>query len=147
MCAKGLLLMGIYVTISGLAGVYTEYILKANLIDSILQQNVYMYTYGCIFNLFGCIIEAQTIKTDSPLKLFNNFNIFTWLIIISQVYNGFCMSFVMKYSNNITKLFVISCSLAVTTVLSVFIFSLQLNLLFYIVSFILISAVYIYIYF
>ncbi len=138
--------MLIYVSVSGLAGVYTEYILKSNLIDSILQQNVYMYAYGCVFNLVGCLIEEQTVaNADSESLLFANFNVFTWLIVLTQVYNGLCMSFVMKYSNNITKLFVVSCSLAVTTVLSVWLFALPLNFYFYLVSFILIVAVYIYV--
>lgn len=138
-------MMVFYVFISGLAGVYTEFILKQNHSDSILKQNLVLYTYGSIFNLIGCLIEERTLMTNQSFML-ENFNKFTWMIIVTQVYNGLCMSLIMKYSNNITKLFVISCSLLVTTILAVWVFSLQLNVYFFLVTSIILFALYLYLY-
>jgi probable UDP-sugar transporter A4 len=142
-------MMFIYVSISGLAGVYTEFILKSNIKDPIFMQNTYLYIYSSAFNLFGYFTEvlATQKKVDkSNESLFNDFNKFTWLIIATQVYNGLCMSVIMKYSNNITKLFVISCSLLVTTVLSVVLFSVHLNAYFYCVALVTLLAIYFYFY-
>ncbi len=121
----GVLLMSVYCFISGLSGVYCEYILKKNS-DSIYIQNIYLYIYGTLFNFVACAIEfnfsfyESTSDWLSPVIL-KGFDELTWIIIFTQVFNGFLMSIVMKYSNNITRLFVISCSLIVTTVLSVII--------------------------
>lgn len=148
-------MMVLYVSISGLAGVYTEFILKANLKDSIFMQSIYLYAYGSAYNLCGFLVEALATSTDSQSQasgsLFlddgsGGFNRFTWLIIATQIYNGLCMSVIMKYSNNITRLFVISCSLLVTTVLSVALFSVQLNFYFYCVALVTLLAIYFYLY-
>lgn len=40
------------------------------------------------------------------------------------------MSAIFKYGNNITRLFIISCAMLVTTVLSMVIFNLHLNVYF-----------------
>ena len=142
----GILLMLVYCSISGLAGVYTEFILKANIADSIFIQNIYLYIYGCVFNAVGCFIETKLDNRHTEMGFLKGFNFYTWIIVISQVYNGLAMSVLMKYSNNISKLFVISSSLVVTTILSVMIFSLKLNVFFYILFFVIILAFYLYFY-
>jgi solute carrier family 35 (probable UDP-sugar transporter), member A4 len=141
----GVLLIVIYCFISGLSGVYSEYILKLNYSDSIYVQNIYLYIYGSILNLIACLIEFKfNLYNDDnkSMKFFNGFNYLTWIIIGTQCFNGFLMSIVMKHSNNITRLFVISCSLIVTAVLSVLIFSLKLNFYFYFSFFIIMIALY-----
>ncbi|CAF0944399.1 unnamed protein product [Brachionus calyciflorus] len=126
----GLVMVLIYAFISGLSGVYNEYLLKMNNSDSIFEQNFYLYGYGCLYNFIGFYWEKKFSK-DENFEFFNGFNHYTLLIIFTQVFNGFLMSLVMKYSSNITRLFVISSSLIVTAVLSVLIFSLKLNVYFY----------------
>jgi len=148
----GIFMIIIYTTISGLAGVYTEYILKTNYASSIHIQNMYLYSYGSMFNLFSYFLEKSYFKNSNDensifeiiRSLFFGFNNFTWLIIITQVFNGFVMSLVMKYSNNLTRLFLISMSLIVTVVLSVLLFSLKLNLYFYISFTTTLIAIYLY---
>ena len=122
----GVLMMIVYCLISGLTGVYTEFILKANLSDSLFLQNIYLYTYGSIFNLFSYIFKSP----DHKQGFFAGFNIFTWIIIVTQIYNGLIMSILMKYSNNIVKLFVVSLSLFVNIFFSIILFSLELNIYF-----------------
>ena len=133
----GLVLMIIYCFISGLSGVYNEYLLKLNFSDSIYVQNIYLYLYGCLFNFIAHILEnhfdlnSNNFSNKSSSDFFNGFNIFTWTIIFTQVFNGLTMSIVMKHSNNITRLFVISSSLVVTILFSIFLFSIRLNIYFY----------------
>lgn len=156
----GFLLMVIYCLISGLSGVYNEYLLKLNFSDSIYIQNIYLYFYGCIFNLTAYLFESGL---NDATRIYENsdeylnkiwilsdflygFSSYTWLIIFTQVFNGFTMSIVMKHSNNLTRLFVISCSLVVTTFLSILIFSLKLNFYFYLSFTTIMMSLYLYVF-
>jgi probable UDP-sugar transporter A4 len=144
----GFLMMCIYCVFSGLSGVCNEYLLKRNYSDSIYLQNSFLYAYGCVFNFVAYFLESSLIKRGNEGNFggfFSGFSVFTWAIIGTQVLNGFMMSVVMKHSNNITRLFVISCSLVVTTVLSVLVFSLKLNAYFYFCFSIIMFALYLYV--
>ncbi|CAF1518781.1 unnamed protein product [Rotaria sp. Silwood1] len=129
----GIPMIAIYCTFSGLAGVYNEWILKKHYSESLHLQNVFLYSYGTILNLFPAILSA-TIKSQT-LNFFNpfhGFSLYTWLIVITQALNGLFMSVVIKHSSNIIRLFVISFSLIVTSVLSLFIFHISFNIYFFI---------------
>ena len=144
----GLLFIAIYCFISGLAGVYNEFLFKKNFNDSIYKQKIYIYFYWCIFNFLPNFSRFQTNSrqlNDSSMisTFFKGFNIYTWVLIVTQVFNGFCISLVIKHSSNITRLFVISCSLIVTTSLVIF-FSLQLNIYFDFGFAAILSALYLY---
>lgn len=140
-------MMCVYCILSGVSGVYNEYLLKRNLAESINLQNAYLYSYGCLFNLLAYFFEATYFNRPTLLstEFFSGFSVFTWLIVASQVLNGFLMSIVMKHSSNITRLFVISCSLVVTTVLSVLVFSLKLNGFFYFCFSLIMLSLYLYV--
>jgi hypothetical protein len=146
----GLILILVYVTISGVSGVYSEYLLKKDYGDSIYLQNIYIYMYGGIFNFIGLFVEIR-LKNGKFAEInsllahsFNGFNVYTILIILTQVSAGFIMSLVIKFSNNITRLFVISSSIVVTTTLSFLLFSIQLNMFFYASFVAIFVALYIY---
>ncbi|OWK55221.1 putative UDP-sugar transporter protein SLC35A4 [Lonchura striata] len=120
----GLLLLSIYCLISGLSAVYTEAILKSQALPLSLQ-NIFLYFFGVLLNLLGYLwsgTEGGFLEGFSPWVL---------LIVLSQALNGLIMSVVMKHSTNITRLFVISCSILVNALLSVALFNLQLTLLFF----------------
>jgi len=129
----GIPMIVIYCTLSGLAGVYNEWILKRNYNESIHLQNIFLYTYGTFFNLIPIVslmmINSQNIDC---FYLFRGFSFYTWLIIFTQVFNGLFMSVIIKHSSNIIRLFVISFSLIVNTVLSLFIFHIHFNIYFFI---------------
>lgn len=136
----GLVLVLVYCFLSGLSGVYNEYLLKLNFSESIFVQNMYLYLFGTLLNLtaFTVSFVAKALNsTDGQgvgqfwSSFFAGFNVYTWTIVFTQVFNGILMSVVMKYSSNLTRLFVISSSLIVTTTLSVLFFSLKLNLYYY----------------
>ncbi|CAF3497035.1 unnamed protein product, partial [Rotaria sp. Silwood2] len=129
----GIPMIVVYCTLSGLAGVYNEWILKRNYSESLHLQNIFLYTYGTFLNLIPAIsMMIANSKTINHLNLFHGFTFYTWLIIITQVLNGLIMSVVMKYSSNIIRLFVISFSLIITAFLSFFIFHINFNIYFFI---------------
>jgi probable UDP-sugar transporter A4 len=137
----GIPMIIIYCTLSGLAGVYNEWILKRNYHESIHLQNIFLYTYGTFFNFVSTVSLIMTnAQSIDRFNLFHGFSLYTWIIVFTQVLNGLFMSVVMKHSSNMTRLFVISFSLIVTTVLSLFIFHINLNIYFLISFFIMICA-------
>ncbi|NXO87637.1 S35A4 protein, partial [Sitta europaea] len=120
----GLLLLSVYCLISGLSAVYTEAILKSQALPLSLQ-NIFLYFFGVLLNLMGSVwsgTQGGFLEGFSPWVL---------LVVLSQALNGLIMSVVMKHSSNITRLFVISCSILVNALLSVALFNLQLTLLFF----------------
>ncbi|XP_048241384.1 probable UDP-sugar transporter protein SLC35A4 [Haliotis rufescens] len=142
----GLLMMCAYCWISGLAGVYTEYILKKQYETSLHVQNTLLYTFGIVLNGgVWAVQEAVSGKEgERRLNLFEGFTFKTWVIVVSLAFNGLIMSAIMKHGSNITRLFIISCAMLVTTLLSVAIFQLALNM-YYILAFILVVvALYMY---
>ena len=129
----GLPMIFVYCTLSGLAGVYNEWILKKYYSEPLHVQNIYLYTYGSLLNLVPAVVwPLLTSQSLSQLDLFRGFSVYTWMIIVTQALNGLFMSVVIKHTSNIVRLFVISFSLVVTTLLSVAVFSLTLNLYFFV---------------
>uniref|UniRef100_K1PWB6 Putative UDP-sugar transporter protein SLC35A4 n=1 Tax=Magallana gigas TaxID=29159 RepID=K1PWB6_MAGGI len=61
-----------------------------------------------------------------------------------QVYIGIAMSVILKHASNITRLFVVSSSLSVTTILSVLVFGLHLNSFFFTSMGLLLLALYLF---
>ncbi|NXK92318.1 S35A4 protein, partial [Formicarius rufipectus] len=121
----GLLLLAVYCFISGLSAVYTEAILKAQALPLGLQ-NVFLYFFGVLLNLGGSLwsgTEGGFLRGFSPWVL---------VVVLGQALNGLIMSVVMKHSSNITRLFIISCSILVNALLSVALFDLQLTPLFFV---------------
>ncbi len=131
----GLSMIFVYCILSGLAGVYNEWILKKYYSESLHVQNIYLYTYGSLFNMVPAVgVPLLTSQSLDQLNLFKGFSIYTWLIIVTQAFNGIFMSVVIKHTSNIIRLFVISFSVVVTTVLSIMVFHLTLNF-YFIISF------------
>lgn len=129
----GLLMIFLYCTLSGLAGVYNEWILKKQYTESLHIQNIYLYTYGFLLNSIPAVgiplISSRSFRQMNPFK---GFSIYTWLVISTQALNGLFMSVVIKHTSNIVRLFVISFSLIVTTLLSVLVLHMTLNFYFFI---------------
>ncbi|XP_009507214.2 probable UDP-sugar transporter protein SLC35A4 [Phalacrocorax carbo] len=121
----GLLLISVYCLISGLSAVYTEAILKTQALPLSLQ-NLFLYFFGVLLNLIGYFWSS------AEGSFLEGFSSWVLVIVVSQALNGLIMSVVMKHSSNITRLFVISCSVLVNALLSITLFNLQLTLLFFI---------------
>lgn len=129
----GIPMIAIYCTFSGFAGVYNEWILKKHYSESLHLQNIFLYSYGTILNLFPVtFIFLSNSRNENIFNPFHGFSFYTWLIVVTQALNGLFMSVVIKHSSNIIRLFVISFSLIVTSLLSVFIFHITFNMYFYV---------------
>lgn len=133
----GLLLISVYCLISGLSAVYTEAVLKTQ--DLPLNiQNLFLYFFGVLLNM---VIH---LSSNSATGFLEGFSFWVPLIIVSQALNGLIMSAVMKHSNNITRLFVISSSMVVNGLLSALLFNLHFTALFYVSVLLIGLAVYLY---
>ncbi|RCV06125.1 hypothetical protein SETIT_1G138500v2 [Setaria italica] len=113
--------------LSALAGVYTEYLMKKNS-DSLYWQNVQLYTFGVIFNM-GWLIYGD-FKTGFELgpwwqRLFNGYSITTWMVVFNLGSTGLLVSWLMKYSDNIVKVYSTSMAMLLTMVISIYLFSVK----------------------
>ncbi|CAH1783388.1 unnamed protein product [Owenia fusiformis] len=133
----GVVLIIVQCTFSGLAGVYSEYILKKNYQTSIHLQNIMLYTFGIMLNGGAWVVDA--VHNDRGFNLFQGYSTFVWISIIMQALCGLIMSAIFKHGNNITRLFVVASAMVVTTTLSMLIFGLQLNG-YFIIAFLMVSV-------
>ncbi|XP_077330257.1 putative UDP-sugar transporter protein SLC35A4 [Lithobates pipiens] len=133
----GLLIMVIYCLFSGMSAVYTEMTLKTQKIPLNLQ-NIFLYSFGVVINLLVYLSGSHN------GGFLDGFSIWVFVIVISQAFNGLIMSVVMKHSSNITRLFIISCSMLVNGLLSYMLFQLQLTFLFFLAVILIGFAVYLF---
>ncbi|XP_074865542.1 putative UDP-sugar transporter protein SLC35A4 [Carettochelys insculpta] len=133
----GLLLISVYCLISGLSAVYTEVILKTQDLPLALQ-NLFLYFFGVLLNLIVHLLSS------SEAGFLDGFSLGVLVIVFSQALNGLIMSVVMKHSSNITRLFIISCSVLVNALLSVLLFRLQLTAFFFLAVLLIGLAVHLY---
>ncbi|XBI11483.1 CMP-sialic acid transporter 1 [Aegilops tauschii subsp. strangulata] len=113
--------------LSALAGVYTEYLMKKNS-DSLYWQNVQLYTFGVIFNM-GWLVYGD-FKAGFEMgpwwqRLFNGYSITTWIVVFNLGSTGLLVSWLMKYSDNIVKVYSTSMAMLLTMVLSVYLFNVR----------------------
>ncbi|KJE90201.1 hypothetical protein CAOG_01543 [Capsaspora owczarzaki ATCC 30864] len=143
----GLMLMVMYCTISGFAGVYAEYVLKSRMHASLHMQNIPLYLCGVVMNAtayFWSSSSTNAVIDDTALRLshsatslvwmlgpfarlFDGYNGWTWVIILTQAGNGLILSVVMKHSTNIVKLFMIALSMLLSTATSILAFDMSLS--------------------
>ncbi|KAK2976659.1 hypothetical protein RJ640_012333 [Escallonia rubra] len=113
--------------LSALAGVYTEYLMKKNN-DSFYWQNVQLYTFGAIFNMARLVLDdfrGGFEKGPWWQRLFNGYSTMTWMVVLNLGSTGLLVSWLMKYADNIVKVYSTSMAMLLTMVLSVFLFSFK----------------------
>lgn len=113
---------------SALAGVYTEFLLKS-LDLSVNFQNILLYTWGIVF----CLVANASGAVDQGTVdggLFAGFDHRTWMVVIINSCLGQVVSRVMKYADNVTKIFSASAGVIITMVVSVYLFDFPVTMLF-----------------
>lgn len=147
----GLVLIVCYCFLSGMAGVYTEYILKNSSDLPLSLQNVLLYIFGVGINGGSYFVHALSYEHENAgtveineIHLFSGFTYVTWIMIFTQAINGLIMSVIFKHSNNIARLFLVSSAMVVTTAVSVFLFHLSLNAFFCLAFLLVVFALYLY---
>ncbi|KAG0454727.1 hypothetical protein HPP92_024019 [Vanilla planifolia] len=111
--------------LSALAGVYTEYLMKKNN-DSLYWQNVQLYTFGTIFNMARLLWDDYRVGFEKGPwweRLLNGYTITTWLVVLNLGTTGLLVSWLMKFADNIVKVYSTSMAMLLTMLLSVYLFS------------------------
>ncbi|CAH1433480.1 unnamed protein product [Lactuca virosa] len=118
--------------LSGFAGVYTEAIIKKRPSRNINVQNFWLYVFGMAFNVVAIIIQDFDAVVNKGF--FHGYSLITVLMIINHALSGIAVSMVMKYADNIVKVYSTSVAMLVTAVVSVFLFNFHLSLAFFLGS-------------
>lgn len=124
---QGYMLGVLSACLSALAGVYTEFIMKKNN-DTLYWQNVQLYTFGALFNMGRLFVDDFRGGFESGpwwSRLFNGYTITTWLVVLNLGSTGLLVSWLMKYADNIVKVYSTSMAMLLTMVLSVFLFTFK----------------------
>ena len=126
--ATGVMVMGVLASMSGMAGVYNEFLLKGSA-DSTHWQNLQLY----MFSVFFCSLQFvySRIMGSSEKGFFEGFEYMTWAVILTSATMGQAVSFVLKYTNNITNRFATAGSLLLTTFGSFVLFGTEVQVPFY----------------
>ncbi|CAL9067365.1 unnamed protein product, partial [Musa banksii] len=113
--------------LSALAGVYTEYLMKKNN-DTLYWQNVQLYTFGAIFNMARLMMDDFRVGFENGpwwQRLLNGYTVTTWLVVLNLGSSGLLVSWLMKYADNIVKVYSTSMAMLLTMVVSIFLFSFK----------------------
>ncbi|KAL9230968.1 hypothetical protein vseg_006249 [Gypsophila vaccaria] len=113
--------------LSALAGVYTEFLMKKNN-DSLYWQNVQLYIFGALFNMARLIVDdfrSGFEKGPWWQRLFDGYSLTTWLVILNLGSSGLLVSWLMKYADNIVKVYSTSMAMLLTMILSVYLFNFK----------------------
>ncbi|BBH09907.1 Nucleotide-sugar transporter family protein [Prunus dulcis] len=126
--------------LSGFAGVYTEAIIKKRPSRNINVQNFWLYVFGMAFNAVAIVI--QDFDAVMNKGFFHGYSFITVLMILNHALSGIAVSMVMKYADNIVKVYSTSVAMLLTAVVSVFLFGFHLSLAFFLGSTVVSVAVY-----
>ncbi|KAK3227993.1 hypothetical protein Dsin_007855 [Dipteronia sinensis] len=124
---QGYMLGVLSACLSALAGVYTEFLMKKNN-DSLYWQNVQLYTFGAIFNMSRLLLDDFRGGFENGAfwqRLFDGYSITTWLVVLNLGSTGLLVSWLMKYADNIVKVYSTSMAMLLTMVLSLYLFNFK----------------------
>ena len=109
--------------LSAFGGIYSEKLLKDKFQQSIHWQNIQLYTWGIMFNFVGTAWKDST----SMMKggFFYGYNFYTWLVVLNNAVNGLAISAILKYADNIARVYAHAAAMLTTMVLSIFLFSAE----------------------
>ena len=122
----GLFLLGSSCLVSAFGSVFTEYLLKQDNKLSLVEQTGLLYTFGVVFNFMLWCFEVYR-RPSSCFCLFEGYSAYTYLLVLTQVLCGLIMSLVMKYLNNMVKVFIVACAPLVTTMLAYVLFNFHIQ--------------------
>merc|ERR1719291_1208222 len=119
--ATGVFLVFVYIWISASAGVYNEWLYKyIDRDESIHVSNIRLYAIGCVVNLSGFMASAS--PSQSMGGIFTGFNRYTWGLVATYALMGMIVAQVLKFLDNIAKLFMSGSAMYVSAALSWLIF-------------------------
>jgi len=102
--------------LSSFAGVYSEVLLKREgQAHSIHLQNICLYMWGVCFNTLGMTILYRDQLMDT--FFFTGFDTFTWLLVLNNTLSGLAISAVLKFADNIIRVFAHAGAMTITAVI------------------------------
>ncbi|XP_057794768.1 CMP-sialic acid transporter 4-like isoform X1 [Salvia miltiorrhiza] len=137
---QGWMMAIVMALLSGFAGVYTEAIIKKRPSRNINVQNFWLYVFGMIFNVIAIVVQDFDAVTNKGF--FHGYSFITVLMILNHALSGIAVSMVMKYADNIVKVYSTSVAMLLTAVVSVFLFGFHLSLAFFLGSTVVSISVY-----
>ena len=114
--AFGMLLILLGTTVTSLAGVYSEWVLKRQKNLNFFLQNMQMNGYGVLLNgLALLVVNGAELREHGMLAGYNKW---TWATIASQATFGLLTAAVFKYLDNITNVYKNATTMIITMVAS-----------------------------
>lgn len=117
---QGFLLCMASCMLSALGGIYTEKLMKDKVQHSIHWQNLQLYSWGIAFNVVGTFIHAPDVLSSN--SYFEGFNCWAVAAIANNTIMGLTIAAILKYADNIARVFAHAIAMLVTMILSVFLF-------------------------
>ena len=123
-------IVGVLITLftailSSLAGVYNELLLKGRVTAPLHWQNMQMYIHGVWLNFaFMMMYDGAIIRSNG---VFHGYTWVTWAAIICNASVGITVSAVLKYCDNIARVYAHSIAMLVVMLVSVPLFGLDLT--------------------
>lgn len=110
--------------LSSFAGVYSELLLKKDAqLHSIHLQNALLYSWGLVFNSIGlAVFEGAGVYSRGLLY---GYNAWTWALLFNNSVAGLTISAVLKYTNNIVRVFAHTGAMVITATIGVFFLDAQ----------------------
>eukprot|EP00927_Polykrikos_kofoidii_P053271 TRINITY_DN4760_c0_g1_i2.p1 TRINITY_DN4760_c0_g1~~TRINITY_DN4760_c0_g1_i2.p1 ORF type:complete len:369 (-),score=51.91 TRINITY_DN4760_c0_g1_i2:202-1308(-) len=119
----GLVLSVISCILSALGGIYTEKLMKSKGKSSIHWQNCILYFWGIVMNLVGAHsgmnMTKDAVASPEMTGLFHGFNTWGYVLILNNALNGLAISAILKYADNIARVYAHAVSMIVTMFISV----------------------------
>lgn len=106
--------------LSALGGIYSEKLLKGRKSASLHWQNIQLYTWGVGFNAVGMLI-----KDGAQLRaqgVFGGFALSACAVVLCNSLNGLVISAVLKYADNIARVYAHAIAMLVTMAVCVRLF-------------------------
>mmetsp|Transcript_12100 Transcript_12100/g.38304 ORF Transcript_12100/g.38304 Transcript_12100/m.38304 type:complete len:340 (+) Transcript_12100:60-1079(+) len=122
----GVMMAIVMALLSGGAGVYTELIIKKRPQRSINVQNFYLYIFGIMFNVLA--IVTYDYEAVFSKGFFHGYTAMIYIMILNHALSGIAVSMVMKYADNIVKVYSTSVAMILTTFVSIPLFGFELTL-------------------
>ena len=121
----GVLFTLLTAVLSSLAGVYNELLLKGRVTAPLHWQNMQMYIHGVWLNFaFMMVYDGAVIRSSG---VFHGYTWVTWAAIVCNASVGITVSAVLKYCDNIARVYAHSIAMLVVMLVSVLLFGLDLT--------------------
>jgi len=104
--------------LSALGGVYSERLMKDDgSVHSIHLQNLLLYAWGFGFN--GLALLGKDGRAIQHQGFFQGYTALVWLLVLNNAFNGLAISAILKFTDNIVRVFAHAAAMLLTMLLEV----------------------------